>query len=91
VQEGTTNLLKSSGVDVDTISREATAATKTVTDVSSKATPTVTKVIDFLSSSSPETLGKIVIVLVAVYYLTPFALKTAVSSLRGYAGVRTTC
>lgn len=86
VQEGTKNLLKSSGVDVDSLTSQAGVATKTVTDVSAKATPTVNKVVNFLSISSPETLGKIGIVLVAVYYLTPFALKTAVSSFRGYAG-----
>jgi hypothetical protein len=89
LQEGTTSFLKSSGVDVDSIAREATVATKTVTDVSNKATPFLTKAYNFLSSSSPETLGKIAIVLVAAYYLTPFALKTAVASLRGYAGMRT--
>ena len=86
VQEGTKNLLKSSGVAVGSLEREAGVASKTVTDVSSKATPAVNKVLNFLSTSSPETLGKIGIVLVAVYYLTPFALKTAVSSFRGYAG-----
>ena len=86
LQEGTKSFLKSSGVDVGSIEREAGVATKTVTDVSSKAQPTVNKILTFLSTSSPETLGKIAIVLVAVYYLTPFALKTAVSSFRGYAG-----
>ena len=88
MQEGTTSLLKSSGVDVDSISREAQVASKTVTDVSTKATPFLTKVTNFISSSSPETLGKIGLLLVAVYYLTPFALQTAVSGLRGYAGAQ---
>jgi hypothetical protein len=86
VQESTKNLLKSSGVDVDTITSQATSATKTVTEASAVAAPTVNKVVNFLSTSTPETLGKIAVVLVAVYYLTPFALKTAVSSFRGYAG-----
>lgn len=86
MQEGTKNLLKSSGVDVDSISSQATSASKTIGEASSVAAPTVNKLVGFLSSSSPETLGKIAVVLVAVYYLTPFALKGLVSSFRGYAG-----
>lgn len=86
VTEGTKNILRSSGVDVDSLSVQANTATKTLSDASVKATPFVTKVTDFVTSSSPETLGKIAIVLVLVYYLTPFALKATVSSFRGYAG-----
>jgi hypothetical protein len=86
MQEGTKNLLKASGVDVDSVARQAETASKSVTEAANVATPTVTKVVNFITTSSPETLGKIALVLVAVYYLTPFALKSAVSSLRGYAG-----
>lgn len=86
VTEGTKNILRSSGVDVDSITAQADSATKSIQDVSVKATPFVTKVTNFLTTSSPETLGKIAIVLVLAYYLTPFALKATVSSLRGYAG-----
>lgn len=87
MQEGTKNILRSSGVDVDSLSVQANTATKTLSDASVKATPFVTKVTNFVTSSSPETLGKIAIVLVLVYYLTPFALKATVSSFRGYAGL----
>lgn len=86
LQEGTKNILRSSGVDVDSISAQANTASKTIQDASVKATPFVTKVTNFLTTSSPETLAKVAIVLVLAYYLTPFALKAAVSSLRGYAG-----
>eukprot|EP00892_Ulva_mutabilis_P007548 jgi/Ulvmu1/5165/UM021_0182.1 len=86
VTEGTKNILRSSGVDVDSLSAQADTASKSIQDVSVKATPFVTKVTNFLTTSSPETLGKIAVVLVLAYYLTPFALKATVSSLRGYAG-----
>lgn len=87
MQEGTKNILRSSGVDVDTISAQADSASKSIQDVSVKATPLITKITNFLTTSSPETLGKIAIVLILAYYLTPFALKATVSSLRGYAGL----
>lgn len=86
MQEGTKNILRSSGVDVDSLSAQAGTASKTIQDASVKATPFVTKVTTFLTTSSPETLGKIAFVLILAYYLTPFALKATVSSLRGYAG-----
>lgn len=87
LQEGTKNILRSSGVDVDSISAQADTASKTIQDASVKATPLITKVSSFLTTSTPETLGKIAVVLVLAYYLTPFALKATVSSLRGYAGL----
>lgn len=86
VQESTRGLLKSSGVDVDVLSKTAGEATKTVSDAATVASPTVTKIVSFLTTADPATLGKTAVALVAAYYLLPFAVKYAFSSVRGYSG-----
>jgi hypothetical protein len=52
------------------------------------ATPTFNKIVNFLSTSSPETLGKVALAAVAIYFLTPIVIKLFFSSLRGYAGMQ---
>lgn len=73
-------------MDVDTLSKTAGDAGKTVGDAATVASPTVNKLIEFLTTSEPATLGKAALALVALYYLAPFALQYLSSSVRGYAG-----
>lgn len=89
MQSGAENLLRSAGVDVDSLTRSADVATQKVTGVAQSATPTVSKVAGFFSASTPETLAKYAAVAVAAYYLSPFLFKSAVAGLRGYAGACT--
>lgn len=87
LQEQATNLLKQGGVDVDALQRTAGSAEKQLSGAASSATPTVNKVVNFLTTADPATLGKTAIAAVAIYYLSPVALRTLVSTFRGYAGV----
>ena len=88
VQEQAQNALRQSGVDVDALSRSAGDAEKQLSGVASNATPTLNKVVNFLTTSDPATLGKTAAAAVAIYYLSPVALRGLVSAFRGYAGMQ---
>lgn len=88
MQEKTREALEASGIDVRSLSQNAEGLEKNFSGYAQQATPTVNKIINFLTTSSPETLGKVGLAAVAIYYLTPVAFKLLFSSLRGYAGAR---
>jgi len=79
-------LAKSSGVDL--------APVKTVVDVATKEAPGAAKaglsaaetVFQFLVKSDAETLAETGVGLLALYYLTPYAIAAAATKVRGYAG-----
>jgi hypothetical protein len=87
MQEKTREALAASGIDVRQLEESANSASRTVGEATKVATPTLTKIVNFLTTSSPETLGKVALAAVAIYFLTPIAVKLFFSSLRGYAGV----
>jgi hypothetical protein len=87
MQESTRSFLKSSGVDVDTVSKTADTASKGLSDAATVATPTVSKLVNFLTTADAATLGRVGVATVLIYYLTPVAIKSAFSSLRGFAGM----
>lgn len=86
IQDSASKLLKESGVDIDTVNKTTTGASKVATEAVGKATPLLTKVFNFLTTSDPQTLGKTGLALVATYYFFPFFLRAAFNSLRGYSG-----
>jgi hypothetical protein len=87
LQEKTREALAASGINVRQLEQSADSASRTVGEATKVATPTLTKIINFLTTSSPETLGKVALAAVAIYFLTPIAIKLLLSSFRGYAGV----
>jgi hypothetical protein len=95
VQKKGRELLETSGVDVDTLSRTAGSAESQLSGVAKTATPTLNKVYNFLTTSDPQTLGKTAVVAILAWYLTPVAIRGVFSSLRGYSGaplrLRTAC
>lgn len=76
------DLVKSSGLDLKTLSKTVDQAGSVAGTATSKATPVVAKVVDFLTTTDPVTLGEYALGAVALYYIVPAVL----GSLKGYQG-----
>jgi len=86
VKDTLDSALKSTGVDVNSLSKTTTVVTQTANEGVSVAKPFLSQAITFLTTTEPVVLAEYGLGAVALYYLAPALLGGFVGSLRGYAG-----
>lgn len=86
VQDTVQSAFKSTGVDVDSISKTTSVVTKTAEEGVTAAKPFLSQAINFLTTTEPVLLAEYGLGALALYYLTPALLGGFVGSLRGFAG-----
>lgn len=86
VQDTVQSAFKSTGVDVNSISKTTGLVTKTAEEGVTAAKPLLAQAANFLTTTEPVLLAEYGLGAVALYYLTPALLGGFVGSLRGFAG-----